>query len=317
MRRSALRQDDSGLLALPTDCLMRVVCCVRHDELQPLLGTCRLLRQAASAAIAVHFNYMTPEPELERKMAWNVLLKSPPPHYFAAALRIAGHGGRGAGAKNHNWPKVRTRLMGNKPPSEQQQLPLAADSERRNLEALAAAAMPPPPPHTSKASQPQSTPSAPSSSSTPRDLEPTTSSAVAFPGINGTGGRYGRGGGGAGGGLQIQSETNDNNITTWPATAMAVGGTDATGFGGGGGGSGGLITSSSSFIDAGAGGGVASDGDPRHGGMQCGAEQDDAPGGAEDAVMGGGGGGGELGVSTTEEGVLSRALSFNAVDLLD
>jgi hypothetical protein len=35
------QQLDSGFLALPTDCLMRVVCCLRHDELQPLLATCR------------------------------------------------------------------------------------------------------------------------------------------------------------------------------------------------------------------------------------------------------------------------------------
>ena len=40
--------DSDGILALPTDCLMRVVCCLRHDELQPLLATCQLLREVPS-----------------------------------------------------------------------------------------------------------------------------------------------------------------------------------------------------------------------------------------------------------------------------
>ena len=41
---------------------MKIVCSLRHDELQPLLATCSRLRQAAAAAITVYFNFVTPEP---------------------------------------------------------------------------------------------------------------------------------------------------------------------------------------------------------------------------------------------------------------
>ena len=136
------RQIESGLLALPTDCLMRVVCCLRHDELQPLLGTCRLLRQAATAAVAVYFNFTTPEPELGHDMAQRGLLtlRSPPAHYFAAALRIARKNSK-AGAR----PAYRSRL-------EQHRIRLVPDSFERGRQEDKLTAMPPPPPlrHKSK-----------------------------------------------------------------------------------------------------------------------------------------------------------------------
>ena len=90
---------------------MKIVCSLRHDEMRPLLATCRRLRQAASArvprppsttlpprsprlrgvqasaAIAVHFNFCTPEPlRDDRDGAIIAALRSPSPFYFRAAL---------------------------------------------------------------------------------------------------------------------------------------------------------------------------------------------------------------------------------------
>jgi len=48
---------------------MKIVCLLRHDELWPLLATSRRLRQAAAAAISVHFNFTTPEPQRDERDA--------------------------------------------------------------------------------------------------------------------------------------------------------------------------------------------------------------------------------------------------------
>jgi hypothetical protein len=71
---------------------MKIVCSLRHDELRPLLATCTRLRQAASAAIAVHFNFCTPEPQRDENDAVMGLLRSPSPRFIHAALALATDG---------------------------------------------------------------------------------------------------------------------------------------------------------------------------------------------------------------------------------
>ena len=65
---------------------MKIVCLLRHNELWPLLATSRRLRQAAAAAISVHFNFCTPEPQRDERDAVLPVLRSPSPRYVHAAL---------------------------------------------------------------------------------------------------------------------------------------------------------------------------------------------------------------------------------------
>mmetsp|Transcript_305 Transcript_305/g.1021 ORF Transcript_305/g.1021 Transcript_305/m.1021 type:complete len:287 (-) Transcript_305:49-909(-) len=62
--KSTGRQKDCPLLSLPQEVLARIVCFLRHDELQPLYSVCTRLRDAAAAATVVHFNYVTPDRDL-------------------------------------------------------------------------------------------------------------------------------------------------------------------------------------------------------------------------------------------------------------
>ena len=71
---------------------MKIVCSLRHDELRPLLATCTRLRQAASAAISVHFNFCTPEPQRDANDAILGALRSPSPRFVHAALALAPDG---------------------------------------------------------------------------------------------------------------------------------------------------------------------------------------------------------------------------------
>eukprot|EP00898_Chlorokybus_atmophyticus_P001155 jgi/Chlat1/203/Chrsp1S03037 len=48
------------LLSLPAELLVRITCFLHHDELAPLLVTCRQMHEAACVAMAMHFNYLTP-----------------------------------------------------------------------------------------------------------------------------------------------------------------------------------------------------------------------------------------------------------------
>jgi len=71
---------------------MKIVCSLRHDELRPLLATCTRLRQAAAAAISVHFNFCTPEPQRDENDAVLGALRSPSPRFVHAALALAADG---------------------------------------------------------------------------------------------------------------------------------------------------------------------------------------------------------------------------------
>ena len=58
---STPREQGAGLLALPDDVLMTIVCQLRHTDLEPLRRVCRRLREAAQLARGFHFNYLTPQ----------------------------------------------------------------------------------------------------------------------------------------------------------------------------------------------------------------------------------------------------------------
>ncbi|KAK3272392.1 hypothetical protein CYMTET_19314 [Cymbomonas tetramitiformis] len=80
--RPSTSSRSEDLMSLPCDLLMKIVCNLRHSELQPLLRTCVRLRHAAMAAIVVHFNFVTPEPA----NSFSFMVGSPPPAFAAAAV---------------------------------------------------------------------------------------------------------------------------------------------------------------------------------------------------------------------------------------
>lgn len=115
--------EELNLINLPVDLLMKIVCTLRHAELRPLLGTCTRLRQAAAAAISVHFNYCTPEPERDARDGVLAALRSPSPRFMQAALALAQDDGPAAPRRN------RTRRR--RPPRP----PLPPDANREELPA--------------------------------------------------------------------------------------------------------------------------------------------------------------------------------------
>lgn len=58
----------SALEELPFDLLVRIVCCLRHDELKPVLLVCRRLQKAVLIARQCHFNFTTPGREKKEKL---------------------------------------------------------------------------------------------------------------------------------------------------------------------------------------------------------------------------------------------------------
>jgi hypothetical protein len=80
------RPSPFAALLCPCPPQMKIVCLLRHNELWPLLATSRRLRQAAAAAISVHFNFCTPEPQRDERDAVLPVLRSPSPRYVHAAL---------------------------------------------------------------------------------------------------------------------------------------------------------------------------------------------------------------------------------------
>ena len=51
------------LVSLPSDILTRVLCCMKHQDIPPLMKVCRGLADAAKTAITTHFNFLTPDPK--------------------------------------------------------------------------------------------------------------------------------------------------------------------------------------------------------------------------------------------------------------
>ncbi|WPT16705.1 F-box protein [Picochlorum sp. SENEW3] len=52
--------DPTGLLSLPEDVLLKVVCHLNHEEIKPLFRVCKDLRNTLREAVKFHFNYATP-----------------------------------------------------------------------------------------------------------------------------------------------------------------------------------------------------------------------------------------------------------------
>ena len=50
----------AGLLSLPEDVLLKVVCYLEHDDIKPLFQVCKELGNTLRNAIKFHFNYATP-----------------------------------------------------------------------------------------------------------------------------------------------------------------------------------------------------------------------------------------------------------------
>lgn len=49
-----------GLLSLPEDVLLKIVCYLRHNEIWPLFQACKQLNNTLKTAVHFHFNYATP-----------------------------------------------------------------------------------------------------------------------------------------------------------------------------------------------------------------------------------------------------------------
>ncbi|KDD76183.1 hypothetical protein H632_c323p0, partial [Helicosporidium sp. ATCC 50920] len=50
----------SGLLSLPEDVMLKIVCHLHHDEIKPLFAVCSQLRNTLREAVHLHFNFTTP-----------------------------------------------------------------------------------------------------------------------------------------------------------------------------------------------------------------------------------------------------------------
>jgi hypothetical protein len=72
------------LVSLPNDILTRVLCCMQHQEIPPLMNVCRGLADVAKIAITTHFNFLTPDPK-----------------------RVSYHQGQGHHGKKQNKPQNR------------------------------------------------------------------------------------------------------------------------------------------------------------------------------------------------------------------
>jgi hypothetical protein len=52
--------EPAGLLSLPEDVLLKIVCHLQHDEIKPLFQVCNRLSETLHNAIRFHFNFATP-----------------------------------------------------------------------------------------------------------------------------------------------------------------------------------------------------------------------------------------------------------------
>mmetsp|Transcript_46296 Transcript_46296/g.148250 ORF Transcript_46296/g.148250 Transcript_46296/m.148250 type:complete len:289 (+) Transcript_46296:142-1008(+) len=135
---------DEGLVALPTDLLMRVVCTLKHCELPPLFTVCKRLHDAATAAMALHFNFLTPargkqdgeplpwDPLSPAAVAANVDEEAPPaPRRRGPRRRRPKHGRDGAAGLP---PRPRSSHRGEGVDAEQRKHKMARDVDRERRE---------------------------------------------------------------------------------------------------------------------------------------------------------------------------------------
>ncbi len=126
-RRTAMAMSPK-LASLPSDILTRALCCMKHQEIPPLMRVCRGLADAAKTAVSTHFNFLTPEPKRAARET-------------SVALSGASHGGHGGpvGAASQGRPLQRaggggqassSRVFGS---ASAQPTPRAPRRRRRNL----------------------------------------------------------------------------------------------------------------------------------------------------------------------------------------
>jgi hypothetical protein len=89
-----------GLLSLPEDVLLKVVCLLTHEELKPLFQVCKALRTTLHNAVAFHFNFSTPSRHIEETAppALGERQKRPARTNAIQVMSRLSRGGRGAGA---------------------------------------------------------------------------------------------------------------------------------------------------------------------------------------------------------------------------
>eukprot|EP00887_Chlorella_sp_A99_P007226 scaffold2.g7226.t1 len=103
------RPGREGLLALPEDVLLKIICHLKHDEVAPLFSVCKQLRQTLKAAVSFYFDFSTPSrasaqggppvprPDRHRRRAVVNLADVIRKHRDSRGARMAA-AGRGAGS---------------------------------------------------------------------------------------------------------------------------------------------------------------------------------------------------------------------------
>jgi len=60
-RRKTRSPISPRLVSLPNDILNRVLCCMKHQDIPPIMSVCTRLADVAKTAITHHFNFLTPD----------------------------------------------------------------------------------------------------------------------------------------------------------------------------------------------------------------------------------------------------------------
>ncbi|KAF8672599.1 hypothetical protein HU200_049286 [Digitaria exilis] len=97
---------DSRLESLPIDLLIKIMCCLHHDELKAVFHVSKRIRKAVELAKQYHFNYTTPD----RSRQELLLNKTPLPTEHWPFLRIDGKDLRISTPRTPRAPKHAARL---------------------------------------------------------------------------------------------------------------------------------------------------------------------------------------------------------------
>ncbi|NP_001132716.1 F-box protein At4g35930-like [Zea mays] len=97
---------DSNLESLPLDLLVKIMCCLHHDELKVVFHVSKRIRKAVELARQYHFNYTTPD----RSRQELLLNRTPLPTEHWPFLRIDGKDVRVSTPRTPRAPKHASRL---------------------------------------------------------------------------------------------------------------------------------------------------------------------------------------------------------------
>ncbi|RLN19187.1 F-box protein [Panicum miliaceum] len=97
---------DSRLESLPLDLLIKIMCCLHHDQLKAVFHVSKRIRKAVELARQYHFNYTTPD----RSRQELLLNKTPLPTEHWPFLRIDGKDVRVSTPRTPRAPKHAARL---------------------------------------------------------------------------------------------------------------------------------------------------------------------------------------------------------------